>query len=119
MEKLQADSGKLGGGWSLLIYPEGTRSPDGNLLPFKKGAFVLAVNTGIPILPVTVNGAHKVLPKKTLALQPGHVTITISPPIPTAGLEDKDIPALMEKTRDVIAKRLDPNYDPFNPNVRK
>ncbi len=115
MEALRAGSGKLTGGWSLLIYPEGTRSPDGNLLPFKKGAFVLAVSTGIPILPVTVNGAHKVLPKHSLNIRPGLVVVTIGKPISTEGLEEKDVPALMEKTRDAIAKNLDPNYDPFNP----
>jgi len=115
LKTLQEGSGKLTGGWSLLIYPEGTRSPDGNLLPFKKGAFVLAANTGIPILPVTVNGAAKILPKKSLAVRPGHISITIGDPIPTDGLQDADVPVLMEKTRDAIAKHLDPEYDPFNP----
>jgi 1-acyl-sn-glycerol-3-phosphate acyltransferase len=114
LKTLQQGSDKLMGGWSLLIYPEGTRSPDGNLLPFKKGAFVLAVNTGIPILPVTVNGAAKILPKKSLVVRPGHISITIGDPIPTDGLHDADVPILMEKTRDAIAKHLDPEYDPFN-----
>ena len=116
LEKLQSDSGKLKGGWSLLIYPEGTRSVDGNLQQFKKGAFVLAVSTGIPILPVTVNGAHRVLPKHSLVIRPGVISVTIGRPIATQGLGEQDIPALMEKTRDAVAKHLDMSYDPFNPN---
>ena len=97
----------------MLTYPEGTRSPDGQLLPFKKGAFMMAVQTGIPILPVTTNGAFKVLPKKTLWFRPGHITVTIGDPIVTAGLSEEDVPALLEMTRGEISKNLDPEYDPF------
>lgn len=104
---------KLAGGWSVLIYPEGTRTSDGNLQPFKKGAFMMAVQTGIPILPVTCNGAFKVLPKKTIVIRPGHVTLTVGDPIATEGLTEKDLPELMEKTRAAISKNLDPDYNPF------
>ena len=113
VQRLQEAREKLKGGWSVLIYPEGTRSPDGQLLPFKKGAFMMAVQTGIPILPVTTNGAFKVLPKKTLWFRPGHITVTIGDPIVTAGLTEEDVPALLEKTRVEISKNLDPKYDPF------
>jgi len=111
---LRRGADKLKGGWSLLIYPEGTRTPDGNLQALKKGAFMMAVDTGIPILPVTVNGAFKILPKKTLDLKPGHITVTIGDPIPTEGLTEKDVPQLMERARDAILKHLDPDYDPFD-----
>jgi 1-acyl-sn-glycerol-3-phosphate acyltransferase len=104
---------KLAGGWSVIIYPEGTRTSDGNLQPFKKGAFMMAVQTGIPILPVTCNGAFKVLPKKTIVFHPGHVTLTVGDPIPSDGLTDKDLPELMEKTRAAISENLDPDYNPF------
>jgi len=119
LEKLRSDSGKLGGGWSLLIYPEGTRSRDGSLQQFKKGAFVLAVSTGIPILPVTVNGAHKVLPKHSLEIRPGIISVTIGRPIPTQGLGENDIPALTEKTHNAVAQHLDPSYDPFDSCLHK
>ncbi len=105
---------KLKNGWSVLIYPEGTRTPDGNLLDFKKGAFMMAVNSGIPILPVVCNGAFKIMPKKSIGFRPGHVTLTICPPISTTGLSEKDVPELMEKTRQAILAELRPDYDPFS-----
>ena len=113
METLQRATDKLKGSWSVLIYPEGTRTPDGQLGPFKKGAFMMAVQTGIPILPVTSNGAFKVLQKKTVWFRPGHITVTLGDPIVTAGLTEKDVPDLMERTRAAISKNLDPDYDPF------
>lgn len=113
VERLREGTGKLSNGWSVLIYPEGTRTRDGNLGPFKKGAFMMAVQTGIPILPVTSNGAFKIMPKKTLHFRPGHITITIGDPIVTEGLTEKDVPELMEKTRQAIEANLDTDYDPF------
>ncbi len=105
---------KLKNGWSVLIYPEGTRTPDGLLKEFKKGAFMMAVQTGIPILPVVCNGAFKILPKKMLAFRPGRVTLTVCPPIFTKGLTEKDVPELMARTREVIMSKLRPDYDPFS-----
>lgn len=119
VKKLRESAHKASGGWSVLVYPEGTRSPDGNFLPFKKGAFMLAVGVGVPILPVTVNGAHKVLPKKTLRMTPGHITVTIGDPIPTEGRRYRDVPELMEKTRLAIMENFDPDYDPFSPSEPK
>ncbi len=116
ISSLQRAQSKLQGGWSVLIYPEGTRSPDGNIQEFKKGAFMMAVQTGIPILPVTCNGAFKVLPRDTIALRPGHITVTIGEPIDTTGLTVEGVPQLMEKTRQEMSKHLDPDYDPFRKN---
>lgn len=104
---------KLGGGWSLLIYPEGTRTPDGLLHSFKKGAFMMAVQTGISILPITCNGAFKIMPKNSLFFRPGHVTLTVSDPIVTEGFTEQDAPHLMERTWQAINKHLNPDYDPF------
>ena len=74
---------------------------------------MMAVQTGIPILPVTCNGAYKVLPRKTIVFRPGHVTLTVGDPISTEGLTEEDVPELMEKTRAAIGKNLDPDYNPF------
>jgi 1-acyl-sn-glycerol-3-phosphate acyltransferase len=111
--ELMSGANRIADGWSLLIYPEGTRSPDGSLQPFKKGAFRLAVETEIPILPVTINGAFKIWPKNTLRFRPGHMVVSLGDPIPTQGLTEDDIPALMERTRNAMEKDLDVDYDPF------
>ena len=111
---LKGASSKLKGGWSVLIYPEGTRSADPNLQPFKKGAFMLAVQSGIPILPVTCNGAFHVLPRKTILFIPGHIKVKIGDPIPTEGLTVDDVPELIQRTRNQILKNLDPDYNPFD-----
>jgi 1-acyl-sn-glycerol-3-phosphate acyltransferase len=113
VKSLQTGSGRLREGWSILIYPEGTRTSDGKLQPFKKGAFMTAVQTGLPILPITCNGAFEVMPKNTLMVRPGHITLTVSDPISTDGLSEDDVPKLMEQTREAISKNLNPDYDPF------
>ncbi len=113
VRRLREGTSKLQGGWSVIIYPEGTRTSDGLIQPFKKGPFMMAVQSGIPILPVTCNGAFKVLPKKTIALRPGHISVTIGNPIPTDGLAEKDVPELIETTRQEMLANFDPNYDPF------
>ncbi len=114
MQKLREQRHKLEGGWSVLVYPEGTRTSDGHLQSFKRGAFAMAVHLGVPILPITTNGAFKVLPRNTIELRPGHITVTIGDPIDVQGLTEDDIPELMEKTRNAILKHLDMDYDPFD-----
>jgi 1-acyl-sn-glycerol-3-phosphate acyltransferase len=113
VKSLQEGANQLERGWSVLIYPEGTRTPDGLLHPFKKGAFMMAVQTGMSILPVTCNGAFKIMPKKKLWFRPGHVTLTIGDPIFTKGLGVNDVPELMERTWQAINQCLNPAYDPF------
>ncbi len=107
---------RLKDGWSMLIYPEGTTTYDGLMLPFKRGPFILAVKTGVPILPVTCNGAFKIMPRGSRLFKPGHVKVIIGKPIVTTGLDERDVPALMEKTRAEMRKHLDPAYDPFERN---
>lgn len=113
VQSLQKGAEKLRGGWSVLIYPEGTRSSDENLQPLKKGAFMMAVQNGIPILPVTCNGAFRVLPKKTIVFRPGHIEVRVGNPIETKGLSEQDVPDLMDMTRKEILKNLNTDYDPF------
>src|SRR5579864_1835546 len=62
-------------GSSFLVYPEGTRSPDGRLQRFKKGAFVMAIEAGVPIVPVACSGAHRIMKKNSLIIHPGRVTV--------------------------------------------
>ncbi len=89
-------------GSSVVFFPEGTRSPEGALLPFKKGGFVMALQHDVPILPVTINGSRHVLPKDTLDLMPGTIEIVFHPPVAMEGysLESKEL--LMDRVRDII-----------------
>lgn len=97
---------RLGNGVGILFFVEGTRSLDGHLLPFKKGAYRLAIEQQIPLLPVTVSGTRDVLPAKTLRLFPGRGTMTIHPAIETAGLKLSDMEQLMKQSRSAIASAL-------------
>ena len=88
---------------SLVIFPEGTRSRTGALLPFRKGAFVLAIATGLPIVPVVCRGTRRLMPRGSrLTVVPGDVEIVIEAPIPTAGLTYDDRDALAARVRAVI-----------------
>jgi len=88
--------------FSVMAFPEGTRSPDGNIQSFKKGPFVMAIDTGLSILPISVRGTYKILPKKSLILKPGRVRVKIHPPIEITYHLFETRNELVEKTRQVI-----------------
>jgi 1-acyl-sn-glycerol-3-phosphate acyltransferase len=94
---------KLGDGVGILFFAEGTRTLDGRLLPFKKGAFMTAIEQNLPVLPVTISGTRNILPAKTLRLFPGRARMTVHPEISTAGLAVEDMADLRDRTRDVVA----------------
>jgi 1-acyl-sn-glycerol-3-phosphate acyltransferase len=94
-----------GGRGSLVVFPEGTRSRTGELQPFKKGAFVLAIASGLPVVPVVCRGTRRLMPRGSrLAVVPGEVEIVIETPIPTAGLGYADRDALAERVRAAIER---------------
>jgi len=78
---------RQGEGIGILIFPEGTRSRDGKLIPFKKGAFRLAIEQSLPVLPVTLLGTRDILPANTLKAFPGRARMVIHPAIETDGLD--------------------------------
>lgn len=96
---------RLGNGVGILFFPEGTRSLDGHLLPFKKGAFRLSNEQEIPILPVTLVGTRDILPARSLKPFPGSVRMVIHPAIMPQG---KDVDQLMEETRSAISSAMPP-----------
>jgi 1-acyl-sn-glycerol-3-phosphate acyltransferase len=100
-------------GVSFLIYPEGTRSADGRLLPFKKGSFVMAIKAGVPILPMACAGAHRVMRKGELRIHPGEIVVRFLPPISASGytLEQRD--ELTARVHDAIAAALPPDQQPL------
>ena len=94
-------------GFSVIIFPEGTRSPDGGLLPFKKGAFVAAISLGVPVVPVVCKGTARIMPKgQYLSILPGDAEVVILDPIPTAGMSYEDRDRLRELVRERIAAEL-------------
>jgi 1-acyl-sn-glycerol-3-phosphate acyltransferase len=97
---------RLGEGVGILFFPEGTRSRDGHLLPFKKGAFRTAIDQQIPILPVTLVGTRDILPAKSLRLFPGRAKMVIHPPIETQGMTVAQLDDLSERTRTVIRSAM-------------
>ncbi len=98
----------LSGGISVLFFPEGTRSRDGRLRSFKKGGFILAMELGLPILPVSVSGSRKVLPRGTLRLLPGEIRLRVHPAIDVLAYGPDGREKLMADVRAVIASGLDP-----------
>jgi 1-acyl-sn-glycerol-3-phosphate acyltransferase len=88
---------------SVMIMPEGTRSPDGELLPFSDGAFELAISAGCPILPLVVVGTRNAMPKGSLRFNRTVAEVRVLEPIETAGLTAADVPQLRERTRALIA----------------
>ncbi len=93
---------KLAEGVSVLIFPEGTRSRDGELLPFKKSGFLLALRTGAPIVPVGISGAHASLGRGAFALRRCPIHVRVGRPVPTEGLGVSRRAALMEEVRAAI-----------------
>jgi 1-acyl-sn-glycerol-3-phosphate acyltransferase len=93
-------------GRSFAVFPEGTRTRNGRLRPFKKGAFHMAIEAGVPIVPVTIAGAFEAMPSGTLRLEPVPILVTLHEPIPTAGLTHEDVDELLERTRATIASAL-------------
>ncbi len=94
-------------GTSIVIFPEGTRSPDGVLQDFKKGGFILAIKSQQPIVPISISGSYRVLPKKGgWMLNPGTMHITVGVPIPTEGATTQDRDRLMSEVREGIRKHL-------------
>jgi 1-acyl-sn-glycerol-3-phosphate acyltransferase len=105
---LERASKSLPAGTSIMIFPEGHRSDDGRLGELKKGGFMIALEMGLPILPLTIHGAGRVLPGKSLRLLPGSIEITVHDPIETASYEgDRD--RLMADVRAAIASALPPH----------
>jgi 1-acyl-sn-glycerol-3-phosphate acyltransferase len=89
-------------GVSLIVFPEGTRSADGTVRPFKGGLFLLAIDAGIPIVPVSIGGSRHVMLKGRLMTCPGHVTLTVHEPIATKDLSRAEARALAERVREIV-----------------
>lgn len=105
MDRMRSEIAK---GHSILAFPEGHRTTDGRVGPFRRGVFFIARDLGIPIAPVAVTGMYRVMRKGSWLIRPGYnVTVYVDAPIETAGIPDSGIPALAEHVREVIRTRVD------------
>ncbi|UCE86526.1 MAG: 1-acyl-sn-glycerol-3-phosphate acyltransferase [Deltaproteobacteria bacterium] len=105
---LERAAERIRSGTNVIIFPEGTRSETGELLPLKSGGFQLALDSKVPIVPVTVSGSRSITPKNSLRIESGVIGVAYGRPIPTAGLRDSDRNDLKRRVRSAIQQGFDP-----------
>ena len=119
-ESLRRAAERAAAGTSLLFFPEGTRTRNGRLGPFKTGGFHLAIRSGVPVLPVSVWGTGALLPPDEWRFKPGPVHVAIGRPIPTEHLDPGDLRPLMRRTRQAIIDGLPPEAGRYgSPDVEQ
>lgn len=104
-------------GTSYLIYPEGTRSPDGRLRPFKRAGFVLPIRAAVPVVPVACSGAHRVLRRNAWFIQPGELVVRFCPSIDAAAFGEEQRGALADAVHGAIAQALPEDQRPASPSA--
>lgn len=100
---LSRAAARIAAGASVAVFPEGTRSPDDGVRRFKKGSFVLALEAGVPVVPVSLAGVKRLTPRGLLRLRGGMVRLAVHEPIPTAGWGADRAQSLAERTRTVVS----------------
>ena len=103
-ESIKEAGSRMKNGVSVMIFPEGTRSRDGKIRPFKKGGFIMAVDSGVPIVPVIMQGTRSIMEKSSLKINTGEVTMNIATPIATAGFTRDNKDDLIDSVRTAICE---------------
>ena len=107
MKSIEEAAQKIREGKSVMTFPEGTRSKDGIIKPFKQGMFHLAIQAGVPIVPISIIGAHEILPKRSLKIKPGRVTMVIGRPVDVSGYTIETRSELIERVRDIMIRNFE------------
>ena len=106
MRAIEAAAASLRAGHSFLVFPEGTRSPTNEMLPFKKGVFVMAIKAQAPVVPIAIKGGRDAMRRGSRVIQPVTISIRVGEPVETAGLGVKDRDAVIATVRGRIAQLL-------------
>ena len=107
LKSLDEAAQKIREGKSVVTFPEGTRSKDGNIRPFKQGMFHLAIRSGVPIVPISIIGANEIMPKRTLKVKPGRITMVIDRPVDVSGYTLETRGELIERIRNIIVSNFE------------
>jgi 1-acyl-sn-glycerol-3-phosphate acyltransferase len=106
MRAIEAAAASLRAGHSFLVFPEGTRSPTDEMLPFKKGVFVMAIKAQAPVVPIAIKGGRDAMRRGSRVIQPVTISIRVGEPVETAGLDVKNRDAVIATVRGRIAQLL-------------
>jgi 1-acyl-sn-glycerol-3-phosphate acyltransferase len=106
VEAMNEAAQKIRDGMSVVIFPEGSRSPDGSIQPFKKGGFTLAIKSKVPIVPIAISGSRDIMPKDSLTAAPGEIRMFVGHPIEVQHYSLKDREPLMKKVRETICENF-------------
>lgn len=101
---LERAATRIRSGTSVAVFPEGTRNRDANVRLFKRGSFVLALNAGVPVVPVSLVGVRRVMPRGVLTLRPGRVAVRIHPAVATIGRDPAEAEAMAEEVRAIVVR---------------
>ena len=110
VRSLNEAAARIRAGASVVIFPEGTRSTDGVIAPFKRGGFTLAARAGQPVVPLSISGAHRILQTKSLKLHPGCIKMVLGKPVTLEGQGRAGQDRLMETVRNAVLAGYDPDY---------
>ncbi len=106
-QSIKEAAAKMKDGVSVMIFPEGTRSQDGRIRPFKKGGFIMAVDAGVPIVPIVLQGTWSIMEKSSLQINTGDVVMNLEKPIATTNYSRQNKDELIEAVRRVICERFE------------
>jgi len=106
VEAMNEAAQKIRDGMSVVIFPEGSRSPDGSIQPFKKGGFTLAIKSKVPIVPIAISGSREIMPKDRLTVAPGEIRMFVGHPIEIQHTSLRERESLMKKVRDTISENF-------------
>jgi len=107
MKSLDRAAKAIGEGGQVLLFAEGTRTRDGKLLPFKRGAFSLAAKSGVPIVPIAINGSYNILPKGSFDIRSAQIEVVVNPPIETKNITTREQEMqLMNNVREIITQHF-------------